>query len=83
MLKIIAQIIAQIWVQLCYLYNSEEHNFLPEEKISVNTSLINTLLFVSGQPHVLVLEMKDTSGLCGLGWHSRYSALLRAGGSGD
>jgi hypothetical protein len=58
------KIAAQTWVQLCYLYISEEHTFLPNEIISINTSLINTLLFISDRLHVLALKMKDISGLC-------------------
>jgi hypothetical protein len=37
------KMIAQTSVHLSYFYNSEEHNFLPEEKISVNTSLTDPL----------------------------------------
>ena len=73
------KITAQNWLHLCYLYNSEEHNFLPKEKISVNTSLVITLLFISGRLCVLALKMKDISCVCGLGWHSQYRALLQAG----
>ena len=32
---------------------------------------------------MLALKMKDISGLCGLGWHGQYCALLQAGRSGD